>query len=305
MGKVVLLFGAGASFGCGGCSPRPPPLANQLLDDLAKRYSKTWAQLPRGTRKLFETGFESGMGKVFDEARDKQKWNLADFQKDMARFFSIFTNGRLSDNSYYQFATRYLRPLTSREIALATVNYDCLIEKAIEIAGTKVAYLLEHEGILLLKIHGSCSFIPVHNVKIGGEYRQFGGHFDSSLRVVPTNLVDREIRRQKVQPAMRLFTKKKDILVGGTLLGQMLKEFQSTVAEARLVCVVGVRPNPDDVHIWDHLRDAKGKVFLLSPDDSCGEWIKRFREGKDSQFHKARFADGYGRLCEEIDLVLQ
>lgn len=304
-GKVILLFGAGASHGSRGCSPRPPPLASQLYDVLVKRYPKTWNKLPRVTKKLFESGFESGMGKVFDEARDEQEWNLADFQKDMARYFSIFRIGRLSDNSYYQLVTRYLPSLTSREIIFSTINYDCLIEKAIEATGAKVAYVSEHEGVVLLKIHGSCTFIPMHNVFIGGEYKQFGGHFDSSLQVVPTHLVDREIRRQKVQPAMRLFTKKKDILVGGTLLEQILKEFHSSIDNAKLIIVVGVRPNPEDTHIWDHLRDSKGKVVLLSPDSTCGEWIEEFRKGKDSQWYKAGFVDGYNRLYEEIDLILR
>jgi hypothetical protein len=79
----------------------------------------------------------------------------------------------------------------------------------------------------------------------------------------------------------------------------------SSPANAQLICVVGARPNPEDTHIWDYLRDSKGKVVLLSPDDTCGGWIGEFRKGKDSQWYKAKFADGYSRLCEEIDLILR
>jgi hypothetical protein len=58
--KSVVLFGAGASHGCGGIVPYPPPLGGGLYADLARHYPD-WRGMPADLKRQFEDDFEQGM----------------------------------------------------------------------------------------------------------------------------------------------------------------------------------------------------------------------------------------------------
>ena len=59
----VVLFGAGASFGCGDVSPRVPSLGNELFSALRRLY-KSWRGIPDKLGARFEESFELGMQEI-------------------------------------------------------------------------------------------------------------------------------------------------------------------------------------------------------------------------------------------------
>jgi hypothetical protein len=93
--ESVVLFGAGASFGCGSrVRPYAPPLGGNLYADLAKRYPQDWGALPTDIRKEFEEDFERGMLTLVE----KHGHSVGPLMRLMTEYFATFTlDGSLAD----------------------------------------------------------------------------------------------------------------------------------------------------------------------------------------------------------------
>jgi hypothetical protein len=253
---------------------KTPPLGDKLYKILQKKFKRTWGSIPEEYEGIFRVHFEDGMGRLVQEAKDEQKWNLAALNKDMARYFSRFRIGQTQNNLYCKVITQYLELLRDRQLILGTINYDCLLDFAIQNEGQRIAYLDEHEGILLHKIHGSCHFIPEQDQIKCKNFSNFGGEFNSGIKTAPLNEnIERWIIKHKVEPAMRLFTEGKDILACRDLLERILQEFQDQVNKSDFIVIIGVKPNPADKHIWGSLADMKGDVVLCGRDPLCESWM--------------------------------
>ena len=148
---VTILFGAGASFGSGSCSPYSPPLGNDLFLKLNEQGGN-FSNLNEDIKlKFIEHGFESGMASIEDNSR-----NITPMQKEMACYLSKFSIK--NDNAYARLFNK-LRTYLS-DITIVTLNYDLLIEQAILMNGYNVDYNADGKGISLLKPHGSSNFLP-------------------------------------------------------------------------------------------------------------------------------------------------
>jgi hypothetical protein len=305
MGKGMILLGAGASHGSLGCSPRPPPLGDKLYAILRKKFKKSWGIIPDEYQNVFRIHFEDGMGGLAQEARNEKKWNLAALNKDMAIYFSRFRIGQPSLNLYCKLMKRYPEPLRNRQLVLGTINYDCLLDYAIFNEDQKIAYLDEHEGILLYKIHGSCHFIPDQSKVRCRHYSNTGGEFNSGIIIAPLNEnVEKWIRKSKVDPAMRLFTKGKDILSCRDMLERILQQFENMVNDSDFLVIIGVKPNPEDNHIWDLLADMKGDIVLCGRDPLCKSWLKDNRGNDGDVWIPYFFEEGYEKIIGKIDAFL-
>lgn len=149
----LFLFGAGASFGSGPCAPHPPPLGDQLFPAL-QAAGGIAATVEADLANAF-ANFEVGMDRFWAE-RNTQTTELL---RDMARFFAPFEP--LPGNCY----GRLLQILggTRRKSIMVTTDYDLLIEHAVIQAGLLVTYgglPAPESNIPILKIHGSCNFLP-------------------------------------------------------------------------------------------------------------------------------------------------
>ncbi|NLT37296.1 MAG: hypothetical protein GXX95_03945 [Methanomassiliicoccus sp.] len=303
-GQVVIVFGAGASYGVSSCTPRNPPLSTTLFLEMTKDFPVTWGVLPPYLKDVFNDtvpgSFERGMGLMLTEARESDKWNLKTYQKDLGQYFAGFRLGIGDDYSdpYTWFVKEFRSLLESGIITIGSLNYDCLLDEAIQKQGLKIAYKPGANGVKLDKIHGSCNFLP--SIKLASLE-----HYANKI-IVPfeveslDGLVDK-IKNSQIQPAMRFFTKDKDNLTCSAELDAILFEFQSLVNDANLVIIIGVKPNPDDKHIWDHIMNTKAKVVLISPDDKCGEWLTNYRSGKYNRWYPMKFEECHTTLITEIE----
>jgi hypothetical protein len=299
--KVVILFGAGASNGAGGMF-RPPPLGNQLFEDLSTEFPDTWGKLPKELSHFFEQHFEDGMDELLRQVGTID--NLRNLLIDMTLFFGKFRIDNHFENLYWHLIGIYKDAIESNQIVLATINYDCLIEIAALQFNPTTTYWGENKGIKLLKIHGSSNFFK-SGIQIAGGNFIMRDKILGPIFVVDPFLIEVEMKKVNFPSAMSLYTKKKDILVGPEQIIEIQAEFQKDIGVADLVIVVGIRPNPSDEHIWSHLRDTNAKIVLIGNESECKEWLQNNRDKKGGIWLSDRFSKAFSGICHEIDVILQ
>lgn len=148
---ISIVFGAGASFGSGGCLPKNPPLGNDLFNDL-ENLNGAFYRLSSDSKAVFRTyGFKAGMATVADDSR-----LINPLQKELACYLSKFSTR--PDNAYVRLFNKLRNCM--EQINITILNYDLLIEKSLARNGFNVDYNAGDNGINLLKPHGSSNFLP-------------------------------------------------------------------------------------------------------------------------------------------------
>lgn len=144
--KVVLLFGAGASYGAMGISPYAPPLGFDLFGRLRKAFPNTLGKVSDEVADIFDNnGPEKGMEALDDDAYE-HRWDLVQLIRDMAIYFSRFQIQDISQNLYCRFVQMYTDRILGREMLLSTLNYECLIEYALGHYGIDTTYISADTG---------------------------------------------------------------------------------------------------------------------------------------------------------------
>lgn len=300
--KVVILFGAGASLGSQGVNKIPPSGAG-LFNELKSNYPKTWGQVPQDLNQRFIDFFEAGMEELYIRTRDTPQF--IQYLIDMAIYFSKFQIDSPDENLYCKIVRRYYPELQNGQLLLSTINYECLIEDAICCINTnpplKHKYWEGSDGIEILKIHGSCNFIK-SGIKNDGNIIMGTAKFEGPLQTVPQNEVEAILKKISFPPAMSLYTKNKDVLISNhDYIQPILKKFQDAISNSDVIIVIGVKPNPDDKHIWDYLVKGNGKVILVANEEICKKWIREFRNDKPSEWISNKFHLAFDKICNILD----
>lgn len=308
---MLLLFGAGASYGAGGIIPETPPLGPDLYSRLVTSFPNTWGRLHAETpsneiHTMFSNeSFEKGMELLRNRHSDYlYYWNEA------AIYFSRFKIDDASKNAYCRLIDRWYAHIQSKGIVLSTLNYECLIDQAIARHNPQITYWGADAGIRLLKVHGSCNFLPAIDLQ-GTTKLLLPWPAKSYVPIQPCGELERIEEsisahnvRGGIPVAMHLYTEDKDAIGGGKELELVLKEFHECIRAARLAIVVGVRPNPDDRHIWDYLGTMAGKLRIVGKQADCEEWQAKYRPGESSIWLASKFADALPLIFEEIDQAI-
>lgn len=261
---VTILFGAGASFGSGGCSPYAPPLGNDLffkLNEQGGNFSKLNADIKA---KFIEHGFETGMASIEDDSR-----NITPMQKEMACYLSKFFIK--NDNAYARLFNKLRTELS--EITIATLNYDLLIEQAITINGHNVDYNADGKGVSLLKPHGSSNFLPQLPLgwNISGNVIIGGGTYFEGLDTKAVGSHDEvkkwceNSRNSDLSPVLALYQKGKRIVINNELINNIQRKYVDAISQSNLIFVVGVKYVEHDNHIWDSLSSSNAKIVIVDP----------------------------------------
>ena len=119
----VILLGAGASFGSGEVSPKPPPLGADLYPVLRRLFPAVWGTLSDEQDRELQNDFEAGIQRI---GKDNPH-ALPPLQRAMASFFFDFYPG--TSNIYRQLARKIAA--TSWDGAVVTLNYERLSFKAV------------------------------------------------------------------------------------------------------------------------------------------------------------------------------
>ncbi|PWT78206.1 MAG: hypothetical protein C5B58_15590, partial [Acidobacteria bacterium] len=127
---IVILFGAGASYGAGAghVLPQVPPLGANLYDALAAQYPKEWgsdSHLGKMWAPQLRDDFERTM---YEEVLPKvSSLSLLEWHRSVAEFFARYRlrGGRRDMYSLLLSGLRN-RGLLER-VTLGSLNYDCLL----------------------------------------------------------------------------------------------------------------------------------------------------------------------------------
>ena len=303
--KVVLLFGAGASRGCGGLGQNEPPTSRQLYGVLREKFPDSWGRLSNTLHHSFESKFEDGMERMYQTNRD-----IFDYLKDLTVLMSTYRIDKVEDNLYYALIRKYADKLVNEEVVFATLNYDCLIELA-ALAGNpniSISYWGRNQGLRLLKIHGSCNFLPAGISGQGKYLIEPGAKIDCSITLVDPLEVRDRMATMPVPAAMSLYTRSKVTIIGERTMNWIKTEFQKGVRSARLVAIVGIQPPPPDEmvdeHIWASLRRTGAKLLFVGNEEKCKRWIAGNRLDRGDIWVSDSFQTGSKVLCRYIDELL-
>jgi hypothetical protein len=272
--SVAFLFGAGASAFSGNCLPHSPPLGSGLFSELVKQGGIATTAEPDIVA-LFNHNFETGMA----EFRKKHETDTAKFLRDMARYFAQFS---VEPGNFYLLLIKMLINAPRRAV-LATLNYDLLIEIAISKLERRVTYdglPVESDNFSVLKLHGSCNFLPdlgsggIHGIDIvvqpGASALEAGIKAVDSPEVV--EFCDKE---DSLAPAIALYAKGKHVLFCPGFVKAQQVAWRKAVEKASQIFVIGVRVNDEDAHVWLPMRKSKAKLFYVGPESQdIFDWAK-------------------------------
>ncbi len=153
--RQLFLFGAGASAGSGPCHPEGATGRFRLDRTTASLFLRVRPLIDE-LLKLFEANFEEGMHAFWT----RHPSAMQHFIRDMAYYFSRFSP---EPGNHYIELIKTIKA-KRHDVLLSTLNYEMLIEAAITICGSTVSYEgyggLSTGDFTLLKLHGSCNFLP-------------------------------------------------------------------------------------------------------------------------------------------------
>ena len=300
--SVVILFGAGASYGCGPVARKVPPLGQDLFD-----AAMAWASLqftseiqmlqvqhpllnmPPVLQAALRRDIETGMATLLD-GYDHLAVPL---MKVLGSFFATFRPAVDELNLYRRLLVEAQnRPLGHR-IVYASLNYECLFEET----AAQLGLIVEHfptsrvsaNAIRILKPHGSCNYLLLH-LDIVAPVVRGSGTFEGTITVASLSEArERAESPVMVPPAMSLILDNKPTRTGNPQVAAVRDEWANEVLAARTVVVIGVRPLLTDPHIWEPLAKTSASVHYVGGRDAFSSWASKARPDRPSVFEGERF----------------
>ncbi|HJX59448.1 hypothetical protein A2V61_02490 [Candidatus Woesebacteria bacterium RBG_19FT_COMBO_47_8] len=299
MGKIntVFLFGAGASHDCGDIFPHQPPLGGELHSILVSTFPDTWGKLPEDLNTLFLQNFEKGMDSLWKKHSDISSLLL----QQLGIYFNRFTP---KNETRYGEIIKYLIKIKSDDTILSTLNYDCLLDGELTRNGFKTNYLIPPNkgGILLIKLHGSCNWF----LDFEGMNRYV--NFSSDMRIkapiyslnTPEKVTEKLTSDTPLYPVMALFTENKPAPLGFDFIEHIQKEWKNLILNVKQVIIVGVKPYPQDYHIWDPLRETHANIFYVGDKQKFEEWNTSSGRSGNTIPISGTFAEAMEKIFERL-----
>lgn len=296
----LFLFGAGASYGSGPCIPGPPPLGSQLFAALQAAggvANTVGAELAE----TFVVDFEAGMDRFWKEHNTL----TTELLRDMARFFAPFEP--LPGNCYSELVK--VLGGTRKKAVMVTTNYDLLIEHAIVKAELLVTYgglPAPERNIPVVKIHGSCNFLPdlrpLQITGIGFDLSQSDGGSVMDANVVPAHsareIIDFCNREDSIAPALAMYSPTKRVLYCRRFIEAQRKTWLQALKEVSRIYVIGLRVHTVDEHIWAPLAKAGARLHYVGREPH--EFVEWARENSRSKTNilASSFAEAIPKIAK-------
>ncbi|MFA0540227.1 MULTISPECIES: hypothetical protein [Vibrio] len=285
---IVVLLGAGASFGSLGVEPYEPPLGNGLFPELVKKNGVA-AAIPEHIKQSFESNFETGMAEYYEHTNG----NIMSFQRELAEYLANF---KPTESSVY---IELIKSLGCNRVIYSSLNYDLLFEQSAGNLGLFTNYDVDNVqgGVRLLKFHGSSNFWP--NLPTGMlKNCQFSGSVRADIQapVKPLNRLETLAKcelEDSVAPAIAMFAVGKKVKISPDYVERQYDLWKEQVTKSSQIFVVGVRVHEVDEHIWGLLGSTKGKVtyFGFDGDKPEFEQWKNNNNKKNAYFYNNNFEE--------------
>lgn len=298
MKSIVFLFGAGASYGAGGILPEQPPLGFQLYPILEHIYPGSWGAFADDVKEIFRQDFEQGMQLIYDHYGIL----IPQLMREMAVYFIQFRP--------YKNSTLYCRLISDlKETGLlcntlfSTLNYECALEFSLLGQGNMISYFDEGDSatVPVWKLHGSCNMFS-HGIQAGQgisyntEVVWEGGvqAFLDTNQVIQHCLVETALA-----PIMCLYMRGKVLSVSPSAIHQLQKEWIKKVEIASAIVCIGVRPLPEDTHIWEPLGATNATLYFVGDKEALESWDESSRQGH-TEYLGNRFNTAYTYLMQRL-----
>jgi hypothetical protein len=297
---IAILFGAGASSGVGGVFPSAPPLGRNLYAELAQSFPDTWGKIPEPLAREFDDDFEVAMSRLWESGTPA----IGVLMQQVALYFCRFRLPGDRRDAYSDLIDRLRARGRLRATRFASLNYECLFEDAVDLAGLRVAYFAREprEGELAVwKPHGSCNFLPLGPIDVPPEAGLPPDVvIDTDVRPVSREEVVRFCERDSaLYPAMAVYARGKPIQVAPRAVERTHGYWAEACERAEAIVVVGVKPQPADVHIWDPIARAPGRVLYVGAPGPFDDWRRARRPGaRGDAVLGERFDQAVARIAE-------
>jgi hypothetical protein len=222
--------------------------------------------------------------------------------RDMARYFAVFQPG--PKNLYIELV-RMLGGASHRPI-FATTNYDLLIEYAINVCRIQAAYE-PFEGpqdqIAVIKIHGSCNFLPNLNAALRGiSVTGFGAIAQAPVRTARSTaeIISFCDREDTLAPALALYSPDKRVLFSPNFVDAQKEYWRKALDVAERICVVGLKVHPSDTHIWGPLANSTAPLFYAGGEPAEFERWVRAENRSDAHFAGKTFQDAMSTIARRF-----
>lgn len=197
-----------------------------------------------------------------------------------------------------------------RRVIFVTTNYDLMIEYAASICGLLHAYQippLPRNNISLLKIHGSCNFLPklgaIKNVRfdLGSAARKLSIAECHARFARSRHEIEQFLSETDMPPMMAMYAPGKRFMVKGPLIAAQMEGWQSSVAKASAAYVIGLSVQDHDEHIWGPLAATRSPLYYVGPEQ------EKFFEWRDrtNRRHAYGFARTFAEAVPKIRRQLQ
>lgn len=296
----LFLFGAGASYGSGPCSPGPPPLGRDLFKEL-RTLNGIASTVSDELASLFNEDFEEGM----DEFFNNRNVEVTPLLREMAAYFVHFEP--LPGNNY----GRLLRALGRKrnKTTFVTTNYDLLLERSASSLGLNVTYgprPVEENTISLLKIHGSCNFLPDMPPRqiqgIGFDVSKGASILDAPVRFATTTsqVLDFCSQEDSIAPAIAMYSPDKRKLYCPSFLKAQQYAWESSIETASRVYVIGLRVHTVDEHIWGPLANSCKPLYYVGGEPREYEKWSYAVNRRNAFVLGTRFEDAFARIAQHL-----
>lgn len=272
----LLFFGAGASYGSGPVVPYAPPLGAGLFGKLAEFEPSVWKKLPPDVQRTLRVDFEAGMSALWSAGSHQVSLTI----RSMSKYFAAFRLqlGNTEANTYRALLNGLVGGNQLAEVIFSTLNYECLLEFSVVLAGRQVVYhpsMLGPRGSLILKPHGSCNWI-VEGISIAptGVTSAPGVSFAHGAPV--TTLEPRHVAAHVdgdgVPPILSVFMEGKPVQTNPPFVAEIQTIWGDMVRRADAVGIIGVRPHPADAHIWTPLAETSARLVVIGNEAEYRQW---------------------------------
>jgi len=297
---TIFLFGAGASYGCGDVYPHRPPLGNQLYEHLRVAFPDSWGALPSDLGDYFAINFEKGMDVLWKEHIDRSALLL----QQMGIYFSRFAPATKHGTMFRKIVSRLIGR-RANDVLLSTLNYDRLLDGELTRAGLSVNYMFPPGGVVpLIKLHGSCNWF----IDMPGVNRYV--NLSPTIRIeAPIRSVnsEKEVTRYLTgdtpfHPVICLYNQEKSAPLCRSFFEHLQKDWGERILTAQQVALVGVRPYPDDAHVWGPLAATHARVLCIGDRLAFEKWHEESGRVGETVVVDEFFEQGFGTLWESLRL---
>lgn len=302
MKKVLLLFGAGASYGSDLCGT--PPLTLNLFNELKAFHPNIWNQIPIELENIFISDFETGMSNL----SDNNPTLLPILQRSMASYFFKFEP---KEENLYRKLAKKIKSTRWKGIVV-TINYDRLLTKALVDEGLTIKINNSNfdNSINLILPHGCCNLFNENVKGLPKNIKMNGLRVKTNLvgisPVLKNNPKDfySAIKTNAFPPIMSYIESGKSTMSGVDFITEQRRLYEKEVLNSDLVCIVGVKINPRDKHIWLPLQNTSAELVYCSGKDwkEFENWSKKFRRYNTLTIFKGYFREFSNDIFQFLEL---